>query len=152
MRMPKVLYIVADGGRVRYVERLAAAHFKTLHKAISAQIHEKAAKITRDRPSRIRESATTARHAKEPRMNPRDKVEKNFIQDVARDLQEGPIVKDFDLLVLIAPGKLLNVFRAALSPDLLSKVIECIDKDLTKVPDADLARHLPFHVIPQTVS
>jgi len=152
MHMPKVLYIIADGGRVRFVKRLDAAHFTTFRKFVSAHMHEKAGELTRDRPGRVRESATTSRHAIEPKCNPRDKVEEKFIEEVAHDLCADRTINDFDHLVLVAPARLLKVLRASLSADPLSKLIECIDKDLTKIPDIDLADHLPLHVIPQTVS
>ena len=39
MRVPRTLYIIADGGRVRYIERIGPNHFKTFRKFVSAHIH-----------------------------------------------------------------------------------------------------------------
>jgi protein required for attachment to host cells len=56
---------------------------------------------------------------------------------------------DFDQLVFIAPAKLQKVFRKALPAMLAAKLVQCIDKDLTKVPDTDLYRHLPVFLASQ---
>jgi protein required for attachment to host cells len=143
MRVPKTLYIIADGGRVRYVERTGPGQFSTFRKFVSAHMHAKASELARDRPGRVRESVGTTRHAIAAKIDPRDKVETAFIRAIAEDLREDGTIGGFDNLVLIAPGKLQNVFYASLSPALAARLVKCIDKDLTKVPDGDLYRHLP---------
>jgi protein required for attachment to host cells len=143
MHMPKTLYLIADGGRVRYVERTGPAHFNTFCKFISAHIHEKACELARDRPARVHESATTARHGIERRIDPRDKIEHNFIHEVAADLRDDKTIGGFDNVVIVAPAKLLGVLRESLPQALAAKLVDSIDKDLTKIPDSDLYRHLP---------
>lgn len=139
MRAPKTLYIVADGGRVRYIERTGLGHFSTFRKFASAQMHDKACELSHDRPGRVRESVGAARHALAAKVDPRDKVEVAFIRSVAEDLREDRTLDRFDSLVLIAPSKLQKVFRDSFA----GKPVRCIAKDLTKVPDGDLHRHLP---------
>lgn len=143
MRMPRTLYLIADGGRVRYVERTGPARFNTFRKFVSAHMHEKSSELSRDRPSRVRESATNARHAIEPRLKPRDKVEIDFIRTIAADLTTDGTLAGFDMFVFVAPARLQKVLREALPEALTVKLAECIDKDLTKIPDGDLYRHLP---------
>ena len=143
MHMPKTLYLIADGGRVRYVERTGPGHFNTFRKLVSAHIHEKASEFLRDRPARVQESASTTRHGIERKINPRDKIEQQFILEVAADLQEDKTLGDFDNVVIVATPRLLKVFRDSLPASLCSKLVDSIDKDLTKIPDSDLYRHLP---------
>jgi protein required for attachment to host cells len=150
--MPRTLYLIADGGRVRYVERTGPGHFNTFRKFVSAHIHAKASKFGRDRPPRVQESATTARHAVERKANPRDKIEMKFIQAIAADLKEDNTISDFDNLVIVAPAKLLKVLRESLPAALSSKLVESIDKDLTKIPDSDLYRHLPVFLATKAAS
>ncbi|WP_162914220.1 host attachment protein [Taklimakanibacter lacteus] len=152
MRMPKTLYLIADGGRARYIERTGPGRFNTFRKFVSAHMHEKSSALSRDRPGRVRESATTARHAIEARGNPRDKVETGFIRAIAADISADASLADFDMLVFIAPAKLQKVLRDALPPALAGKLAKCIDKDLTKVPDDDLYRHLPVFLAGQATS
>jgi hypothetical protein len=109
MRVPKTLYLIADGGRVRYVERTGPGHFNTFRKFVSAHIHEKASEFLRDRPARVQESATTARHGIERNVKPRDKIEQKFIQEIAQELRDDKTIGGFDNVVIVAPAKLLNV-------------------------------------------
>jgi protein required for attachment to host cells len=146
MRMPKTLYLIADGGRVRYVERTGPGHFNTFRKFVSAHIHEKGWELLRDRPARVQESATTARHGIERKVNPRDKIEHKFIKEIAADLRDDKTMDGFDNLVIVAPAKLLNVLRESLPQALASQLVDAIDKDLTKIPDGDLYRHLPVFI------
>ena len=152
MRMPRTLYLIADGGRARYVERTGPGHFNTFRKFVSAHIHEKASELGRDRPARVQESATTVRHGIERKASPRDKVELKFIQAIAADLREDSTIGDSDNLVIAAPAKLLAVLRDSLPPRFASKLIDSIDRDLTKVPDSDLYRHLPVFLASKVAS
>jgi protein required for attachment to host cells len=152
MRVPRTFYLIADGGRARYVERTGPGHFSTFHKFVSAHMHEKASELTRDKPGRVQESATTARHGIERKSSPRDKVEIKFMQAIAADLRQDERIGGFDNLVIIAPAKLLKVLRGSLPPALASKLVESIDKDLTGIPDGDLYRHLPVFLASRAVS
>jgi len=152
MRVPKTLYIVADGGRVRYVERTGPGHFMTIRKFVSAHIHEKSSALTRDKPARVHESAAAARHAIAARLDPRDKVECAFIQSIADDLREDNTLGDYDSLVIVAPARLQKVFRSSLPSALAAKLVKSIDKDLTRVSDGDLFRHLPELLVSRTTT
>ncbi len=152
MRMPRTLYLIADGGRVRYVERTGPGHFTTFRKFVSAHMHEKASELVRDRPARVQESATTSRHGIEPRIKPRDKIEHEFIQAIAEDLREDTTIGNFDNLVIVAPPKLLKLLRKSLPSALTTKLVKSIDKDLTKIPDSDLYRHLPVFLASKAAS
>lgn len=152
MHTPKTLYIVADGGRARYIERIGPAQFSTFRSFVSAHLHEKASELVRDRLGRVRESATTARHAVAARSDPRDKTETAFIRSLAEDLSETESIGGFDNLVVVAPARLQKALRDALAPGLAAKLARCINKNLTKVPDNDLYSHLPVFLVPRPVT
>ena len=149
MRVPKTLYIIADGGRGRYVQRTGPGQFSTFRKFVSAHMHEKASELSHDRPGRVRESVGFTRHAIAAKIDPRDKVETAFIRSLAEDLGKDSTIAGFDNLILIAPDKLQKVFHDFLPASLAGKLVKCIDKDLTKIPDGDLYRHLPVLLFSQ---
>jgi hypothetical protein len=152
MRMPRTLYLIADGGRVRYIERTGPGRFNTFRKFVSAHMHDKSSELSRDRPGRVRESATSARHAFEARIDPRDKTETEFMRAIAADVSADDTLADFDKLVFIAPAKLQKAFQEALAASPTAKLVECIDKDLTRIPDSDLYQHLPVFLVRQIAS
>jgi protein required for attachment to host cells len=65
------------------------------------------------------------------------------VRAIAADLREDETVNSYDNLVFAAPARLLKVLRSSLPPALTAKLAECIDKDLTKIPDENLYLHLP---------
>jgi protein required for attachment to host cells len=91
--------------------------------------------------------AATARHGIERGISPRDKIEEDFIREIATELRDDETIGGFDNLVIVAPPRLLKLLRKSLPPALSSKLVDFIDKDLTKIPDSDLYRHLPVFII-----
>ena len=143
MHAPKVLYVVADGGRARFIERNQAGDFKTIRDLESTHIHDRSHELGRRPPARAQESASATRHAIEPRQDPRSKQERAFIATVAEQVNAEHGDR-FDMLVVAAPSRLANRFRKTLSGPMLKKLHTCIDKDLTKIPDRELSTHLPI--------
>ena len=152
MRIPKTLYVIADGGRVRYIERVGPGRFNTFRKFVSVHLHEKAAELSPGKPGRVHESIGAARHAIAPKIDPRDKIEAEFIRIIAEDLRNDDMMAGFDNLVFIAPAKLQQAFQHALPDTIASKLAKCIDKDLTKVPDEDMYKHLPVMLVSEPAS
>jgi len=152
MRIPKTLYVIADGGRVRYIERVGPGRFNTFRKFVSVHMHEKAAELSPGKPGRVHESMGAARHAIAQKINPRDKVEAEFIRVIAEDLRNDGTMASFDNLVFIAPAKLQQPFQDALPETITGKLAKCIDKDLTKIPDEDLYKHLPVMLVSEPAS
>lgn len=143
MNAPKVLYVVADGGRARFIERNEAGDFRTFRDLESENIHDPSRTLGRSRPARVQESATATRHAIEPRQDRRAKAERAFIAIVAEqvNIAHGG---HYDLLVVAAPPRLVAHFRKSLSGAMLEKLEPSINKDLTKTPDKELSPHLPI--------
>jgi len=66
MKQAKLWYVIADGGRARFVERDEEGAFRTLSSFVSTELHQSAHELGRDRPARVKESASPSRHASSP--------------------------------------------------------------------------------------
>ena len=142
MKKPKLWYVIADGGRARFVERDEEGAFRTLSSFVSTELHKSAHELGRDRPARVKESASPARSAVEPRRDLHEAAKEDFIRTVADtlagDLKDGK----FDELVLVAPPGVIAELKGSLSKPTAKIVVKELHKDLTKVPDHELTGHL----------
>lgn len=135
--------LVADGARARVLANEGPG--KGLSDALDRDfvgVNLLTREAVSDRPGRTQESATTARHAMEPRTD-WHRFEKNqFAKRMAEILDEAAQRKAFDRLILIAPPQALGDLRAALGRHAAGKVTAELDKDLTHVALHDLPEHL----------
>jgi protein required for attachment to host cells len=143
MHSVNALYVIADGGRARFVRAIEGQHFRTIKEFESKHIHDRSHDLGRAPPSRVQESASPTRHGVEPREDPHDRAERDFARHVAQTLNADSDAVACDALVLVAPSHTLSELRNALSRELDKRVVTTLAKDLTKVPDADLPKHLP---------
>ena len=142
MKKPRLWYVIADGGRARFVERDEDGAFRTLSSFVSTELHKSAHELGRDRPARVKESASPARSAIEPRRDLHEAAKDDFIRTVADML--GSELKDgkYDELVLVAPPGVISELKASLTKPTAKIVVKELHKDLTKVPDHELTGHL----------
>lgn len=142
MKPIKTLYVIADGGRARFVERDENGAFRTIVSFASAEVHQRAHDLGLDRPARVKESANAARHAVEPRRDLHVAAKEDFVKHVAGEIDAEHGRKSFDKLVLVAPARVLTELKEQLSDAMAELAADSLQKDLTKVPDHDLAEHL----------
>ena len=142
MKRAKLWYVIADGGRARFVERDEEGAFRTLSSFVSTELHKSTHELGRDRPARVKESATPARHAVEPRRDLHEAAKDAFIRTVATELAAQLKDGKFDELVLVAPPGVIAELKDALSNPTAKLVVKELKKDLTKVPDHELTGHL----------
>jgi protein required for attachment to host cells len=142
MKPIKTLYVIADGGRARFVERDEAGTFRTIASFVSPEAHQRSHDLGLDRPARVKESANTARHAVEPRRDLHVAAKEDFVKHVAGEIDVEHGRKRFDKLVLVAPPRVLTGLKDKLSKAMAGLAGESLQQDLTKVPDHDLAEHL----------
>jgi protein required for attachment to host cells len=83
----------------------------------------------------------SARHAMQPREDLHRADKRSFVQEVAAALNEANTRNEFDCLVLVAPAHALSDLRHALDAPTQHKIVAQLQKDLTKVPDAELKEH-----------
>lgn len=141
----KTWILVADGAKARILERLApnAALFPASDKCFSeSEAREPTRDIGTDRPGRVHESADTARHAMVPRVDWHRFAKEQFAKTVAGALEDAAKQKKFEALVLVAPPQALGDLRGALGQHAKALVEGEIGKDLTNLPDHEIASHL----------
>jgi protein required for attachment to host cells len=142
MKKTKLWYVIADGGRARFVARDDDGAFRTVQSFVSTELHARSSDLGRDRPARVMESATPGRSAIEPRRDLKEAAKEDFIGIVAEEIEAGHGRGQFDKLVLVAPAGVLTELKNALSKPIAKLVASDLQKDLTKVPDHDLVEHL----------
>ena len=143
MKNADTLYVVADGGRARFIRFTDNHQFRTIRAIESEHIHDRSSELGRAPPSRVQESASPTRHGVEPRSDPHDRAERDFARLIAATVNDDQGLGAFDALVLAAPSKVLAELRGALSSNIAQKITGDLAKDLTKISDADLMKHLP---------
>lgn len=131
-------FLVADGSRMRLFESMG---YKEPWDLIDSKEAENARKLSRElgreRPGRGHKTGPDSRFA----MNGaelHEKLESEFLGDLARMLNRSAQEEKFDQLVLAAPPRALGMMRAKFQPQLTAKYIGVFDKDLTKMPENDL--------------
>lgn len=133
--------LVADGGRARFFERrLPAGTWRERTEDAVEAANPPSREHGTDRPGRVHESATTARHAVEPRTDPHRAAKTAFATRLATRLEDA--AGSFERLLLVAPPPFLGDLRAALGEATRRKLHGTLDKDLTHAPLADLAGRL----------
>lgn len=142
MKKARLWYVIADGGRARFVARDDNGAFRTVQSFVATELHERSRDLGLDRPARVKESASPARHAIEPRRDLKEAAKEDFIRIVAEEIEAGHGRGQFDKLVLVAPPGVLTELKNALSKPIAKIVASDLQKDLTKVPDHDLVAHL----------
>lgn len=147
MKLPTTWYVVADGGRARILQKRGRQGngqeaFDTRQEFVSANLHRQTHDLGTDRPGRVRESATSAHHAAQPRQDLHQADKRSFVHEVAAVLNEASQRDEFDALILVAPAHALGDLRQALDAATQRKITGELQKDLTNVPNGDLAAHL----------
>jgi protein required for attachment to host cells len=141
-KKPKVWYVIADGGKARFVERDKKGVFRTVASFVSTELHDRTSDLGRDRPPRAHESATATRHAIEPRRDLKEAAKADFVKLVAEQIDAEHGRGQFDKIMLVAPPGVLTELKENLSRPIAGIVVDDLQKDLTNIPDHQLADHL----------
>ncbi len=135
--------LVADGARARVLANDGPG--KGLHDAFDRDFigeHGLMREMVSDKPGRDQESATTGRHAIEPKTEWHRFEKHQFARRMAELLESAAMQNAYDRLVLVAPPQALGDLRAELGSHAQKKVTGELDKDLTHVALHDLSQHL----------
>lgn len=146
MKHLRTWYVVTDGGRARILQKRDAQRdaqdaFDTLREVVSPDIHHHTHELGTERPGRTHESANSSHHAQQPREDLHRAEKRNFVYEVAAALNEANTRDEFDRLILVAPAHALRELDQALDAPTQRKIAARLQKDLTNVPNADLAKH-----------
>jgi protein required for attachment to host cells len=144
--MPKhkpIWIVIADSSRAQILTRRPEARGFDLVTAFqSADAHASAHMLGGDKPGRGQESASSAHHAIEPRIDAHEASQVKFLRTVAQYLNENAKDGAVGGLVLCAPPRALGHLRKLLDRSVAQKIRSEVPKDLTQVPIAELPKHL----------
>lgn len=143
MKPVRTWIAIVDSRRFRVLENLGPGKGATPVDGMDREVDLQATSdIVSDRQGRSFESANQARHALEPRSDPNELQKEAFLKGVAEAIAERHRHGAFDRLVLAAPPWALGRLRTMLPEAVKASVSGEVAKDLTKIPDHDIAAHL----------
>ena len=122
-------YVVADGGKARILTRDDDG-MKTVSSFDSS-----------GHGNTTENDAAEISQIKAPKANPNEQVKALFARQVAEHLNEAANANKVDHIILAAPGHILHDIREALNKTATHTLGQSLSKDLTNVPDNELAKH-----------
>ena len=135
--------LLADGAQARVLENTGPGKGLKQVDGLDWSIEPlQAQDIVTDRPGRSFSSVGSGRSAMEPKTDPVEHREAEFVKSLAamldRKVQQGA----FDRLVIAAAPVALGDIRKAISPQVRKTIVAELNKDLTNLPTAQLDQHL----------
>lgn len=141
MRKIVTWVLIANGAQARVVENTGPGKGLRQVEGLDWSIDPlQAQDIVSDKPGRGRSSGG-ARSAMEPRTDPVDYRETEFLKTVAATLDRHHQQGAFDRLILAAAPIALGDLRKAISPTVKKTIVGELNKDLTNTPTAQLDQH-----------
>ena len=135
--------LIADGTQARVLENTGPGKGLKQVRGLDWTIGAFSAQdIMADRPGRSHASMGHGRSAMEPRTDPVEHRETEFLKSLAGVLDRHQQQGDFDRLVIAAGPDSLGDIRKAVSPAVKKTIIAELNKDLTNLPTAQLDQHL----------
>lgn len=135
--------LIADGTQARVLENSGPGKGLSSVKDLDWSITPlQTQDINADRPGRSFASHGSARSAMEPRTDPAQHREAEFVRGVAAELDRKAQSGAYDRLVIAAAPIALGNLRKVLSDHVRKTVVAELDKDLTNLPTPQLDKHL----------
>ena len=135
--------LIANGAQARVLENTGPGKGLKQVNGLDWAIEPlQAQEIVSDRPGRSHSSVGGGRSAMEPKTDPVDYRETEFVKSVAATLDRKQQDGAFDRLIIAAAPIALGELRKAISPNVKKTVVAELNKDLTNTPTAQLDQHL----------
>ena len=135
--------LIADAARARILKNDGPGRgVDAVEGLVFENEHPKLGDIMADKPGRSFDSTGSGRHAMEYSTDAVREDEHAFAKSLAEVLLTARRNQDYDRLILIAAPRMLGYLRAVLPAPVKSVIHAEIDKDLTKIPNSDLPKHL----------
>jgi protein required for attachment to host cells len=134
--------LIADGTQARVLEHNGPGKGLATVKGLDWSIPPlQSQDIDSDRPGRGHSSGGSARSSMEPKTDPAQHREAEFVRSVAHELDRHAKDGAFDRLVIAAAPIALGNLRKVLSDFVKKTVVAELDKDLTNVPTPNVDKH-----------
>jgi protein required for attachment to host cells len=138
----RALVAIVDGRRARFLRnRGTPLHVELVTERALDQENPPTREQGTDRPGRTPGAAGASRSAVE-QTDWHQLAEERFVATVADMLYDMAHAQAFDHLVVVAPPKALGSLRAALHPEVSTRIVAEVAKDLTSHPEAEIAKLL----------
>jgi len=135
--------LIADGAQARVLENCGPGKGLKQVDGLDWAIEPlQAQDIVTDRPGRHYSSGSHGQGSMEPKTDPVQHRETEFVKSLAAVLDRKQQSGAFDRLVSAAAPIALGDIRKAMSPSLKKAVMAELNKDLTNVPTAQVTQHL----------
>lgn len=148
MKSQRIWILIADAGRARFYETLGVGKGLKSIESLSLDNElprSRDAQAGATKPGRGQAAGGIGRHALEPTSDPHRQFKRQFAEEVAAMIDGKLRAGAFDQLVVAAPPAMLGDLRAAYSAPVKHAIKSELHKDLTKIPEAELAGHLKDH-------
>lgn len=143
MKPTRTWVLIADGARARILENDGPG--RGLHASDGLEFdsdHSPTHELVDDRQGRTHASHGYGRSAIEAHSDPHRELKAKFATHLADVLTRGLDAQSYDRLVIVAAPVTLGDLRKAISDHVRAKVVGEVALDLTKTPNADVAKHL----------
>ncbi len=145
MRDPRILFLLTDGARARFVERSAqTGAFATISEIDRRdRLEVLRTELRASAPGRSLQSGTPERHAV-GREGAFRQAKEAFVEEMADRAAQSCRERGFQAVFIAAPARLIGPLRRRLAAH--AKIVGALEKDLTKAPDAALGKWLDHPV------
>jgi protein required for attachment to host cells len=138
-----IWFLVADAARARIFETtgkdVALTEVMDLMEP-NARIRE--TELASDEPGRQATAGGPGTHGMQEKITPREQEDIRFAAELADQLQEGINKHSFDELYIAAAPHFLGLLRDALPAGVAAKLKGDLNKDLTRLGEAEIREHL----------
>lgn len=143
MPSPKVLFLLADGARARFVERShETGHYVTIQEIDSRQrLRGLRGELRASPVAQTVHTGYPGRHSLPPHQDFFRAAKEAFAAEVAAQAASLVRTRAYQGVFVAAPARLLATLRTGLKGK--AEITGELNRDLTKAADADLAKWLP---------
>ena len=134
--------VIADGARARILSNDGAGKGVQQVEGADFRMDDDHASPGSDRSVRTFDAAADGRHAMEPAADRRRESKQQFLSELADYLRSNAERSAYDRLVILAPSRTLGDLRQQLPETVKRLVVAEQARDLTPVPNEDMAKHL----------
>ena len=143
MKQDRTWIVVADGAKARVL--LYKPHQKGVQQLPDGEFHDThlpTHELVTERQPRVHDSVGHARHAVEPRIDPHDQRETQFLGRLAAHLDGAEQRGEFEHLVVVAPATAMGELRKAFSPSLRKRLFAEIVHDYAHQSNDYVYQHI----------
>ena len=138
------IILVCDASRARFFQLDRDSNLQLKEEVDNPPGRAHGQDLLSDAPGRSRKGGGILT-AMEPHTPPHEVESKRFALRLAQQLHASLDRQEFDSLVIVAPPHFLGLMHAALSPEVVRRLVNSVPKDLTHMDRREVMEHLGKH-------